>query len=144
MMKPRRRLSVWALTAAVLALTGCRTPSTPMETVISELDPDAPILLRGDLGPVARKLDRRLDEWAVRLIRQNRPGEEPMRLLSVLAGARLALEIPGTNVVRSLSLGGVRVTGRASAATHPAYLSGQGVIEVRPSPPFALRIEKPR
>ena len=64
--------------------------------------------------------------------------------VTVAAGARLALEIPGTNVVRSLTLGGVRVTGRASAATHPAYLTGQGVIEVRPSPPFALRIEKPR
>ena len=64
--------------------------------------------------------------------------------VTVAAGARLALEIPGTNVVRSLSLGGVRVTGRASAATHPAYISGQGVIEVRPSQPFALRIEKTR
>ena len=63
--------------------------------------------------------------------------------VTVAAGARLALEIPGTNVVRSLSLGGVRVTGRASAATHPAYLSGEGVIDVRPSVPFTLRIDRP-
>ena len=63
--------------------------------------------------------------------------------VTVATGARLALEIPGTNVVRSLSLGGVRVTGRASAATHPAYLSGEGVIDVRPSVPFTLRIDRP-
>ena len=93
-MKSLRRLSLWALAGAVLSLafTGCRT-RTPMETVIAELDPAAPILLRGDPKPILGKLDRRLDEWGVQLIRESRSGEEPMRRLSVLAGARLALNL---------------------------------------------------
>ena len=62
--------------------------------------------------------------------------------VAVAAGARLALDVPGTNVVRSLQLGGEMATGTVSAATHPVYISGPGVIAVRPAMRHAVRIDR--
>lgn len=52
--------------------------------------------------------------------------------VSVSEGAMLALDVPGTNVVSSLRLGNSRVSGVVTEKTHPRYISGIGVIEVRP------------
>ena len=52
--------------------------------------------------------------------------------MTVAAGACLALDVPGTHSVASLTLGGQRVYGLVSASTHPAFLSGVGVLDVKP------------
>ena len=53
--------------------------------------------------------------------------------ISVAGGARLALDYAGTVKVESLTLGGVKIRGSVSAATHPDFITGMGEIEVLPS-----------
>ncbi len=50
--------------------------------------------------------------------------------VTVAEGARLALDVPGTNRVASLMLGGRFASGVVSSATHPAYISGKGTLVV--------------
>ena len=51
--------------------------------------------------------------------------------VKVAEGARLELDFAGTNRITKLWLGGVRVrSGLVSQATHPAYISGPGTLEV--------------
>ena len=52
--------------------------------------------------------------------------------VSVAADAKLRLDFSGTNEVSVLSLGGQRVTGFISSATHPDYITGSGVLEIKP------------
>ena len=52
--------------------------------------------------------------------------------VSVATDAKLRLDFSGTNEVRVLSLGGQRVTGFVSSVTHPDYITGSGVLEIKP------------
>ena len=52
--------------------------------------------------------------------------------VSVAAGAELRLEFTGTNRIDRLTMGGVPVSGIVSAATHPDYITGDGVLEIQP------------
>ena len=52
--------------------------------------------------------------------------------VTIADGACLALDVPGRYAVDSLTLGGRRVEGLVSASTHPKYLSGVGVLDVKP------------
>jgi hypothetical protein len=58
--------------------------------------------------------------------------------IGVEDGARMELDFPGTKKVRSLMLGGKKVSGTVGAADWPAYLSGPGKISVEPSPCFKI------
>ena len=52
--------------------------------------------------------------------------------LSVASGAEVALDFPGTLRLFGLRLDGVSSIGTFSAATHPEYFTGTGMIEVLP------------
>lgn len=52
--------------------------------------------------------------------------------LSVEPGARLRLDFDGTEKIEKLRLGGHKVSGTVSAATHPEYISGRGVLQIDP------------
>ncbi len=60
--------------------------------------------------------------------------------VTIAAGARLALDVPGQYAVDSLTLGGRRVEGLVSASTHPKYLSGVGVLDVKPRAAHPVKI----
>ena len=62
------------------------------------------------------------------------PPTLPERLrIDVAAGARLALNYPGTNKVASVRFDGTAVDGRiVDATTHPEYVTGIGALEVVP------------
>ena len=53
--------------------------------------------------------------------------------VSVSAGARLHLGYPGTNKVARVRLDGRSTPGYVSAATHPGYISGPGVLFSNPA-----------
>ena len=52
--------------------------------------------------------------------------------IAVAADAQLRLEFTGTNRIDRLSLGGRSVTGIISAQTHPAFITGDGALEIQP------------
>ena len=52
--------------------------------------------------------------------------------VSVATDAKLRLDFSGTSKIGELSLGGRRVTGFVSSATHPDYISGSGALEITP------------
>jgi len=82
------------LMAAVLTgVSGCRLFTTPETAAPLTVDPDAPVLFRGDLAPVLDRIDRQLDQWSARLIRKNRPGQEPVPQLTLLTALRMALDL---------------------------------------------------
>ncbi len=60
-------------------------------------------------------------------------------VIDVSEGATLRLDYPGTGRVGKVRLGGNSVSGAISAATHPEYISGDGVLYVKPEP-FAVII----
>ena len=62
--------------------------------------------------------------------------------VTIAEGARLALDVSGQYAVDSLTLGGRRVEGLVSASTHPKYLSGVGVLDVKPCAPHPVQIFK--
>ena len=62
--------------------------------------------------------------------------------ITIAEGARLALDVPGQYAVDSLTLGGRRVEGLVSAATYPKYLSGVGVLDVKPCAAHPVQIFK--
>ena len=61
--------------------------------------------------------------------------------VTIAAGASLALDVPGKYAVESLTLGGRRVEGLVSASTHPKYISGVGVLDVKPTAASPVRIQ---
>ena len=53
--------------------------------------------------------------------------------IAVAEGARLCVDFEGTNVIRSLRLGGVAQGGIVEVADHPDYLVGRGAFLVKPA-----------
>ena len=111
------------------------------------LGPDAKIARKD--GRIAADISTMVD--GVHLVKEagakaTLPAHQPVfaagSAIEIEDGARLAIEIPGTNRVASLRLGGKRVSGLVSSATHPAYISGTGMLDVRPYRPLAAPLSE--
>jgi len=87
----------------------------------------------GRIWPSGRDQSTLLDDVSV--VRLGEDVEETADLPETVAiavdeNARLRLDFLGTNKVRRLTLGGKRVTGLVSAATHPDFVQGPGTLNV--------------
>ena len=118
--------------------------SGPHEFVITGLGVRSTTL--DDKGRVKLDISTMVD--GVALVREEaRPSATvPVKALpkdasvTVAAGAHLALDVPGTNSIASLTLDGQRVSGLVSSSTHPAFISGVGVLDVKPYVPYAVQL----